>query len=268
MEADRFSVETCSHQLTDEREEALVVEQIKYLQSELCSIQSSFLAIISVSLGAYGLIIYYALSQDVAWLFILLPFLFSLSFYNILKYTAKMMGLDAYVSYLESLVNVAHQKTLFRWQSYLIYANGFSFGGTVLQLPCYFAILVFIIYKFVTSMETLGLSPLLAAIIWFLFAAQIVGLLCMCFLTMTQYGCVKELCGKIPLTFEGEQPDVFHTERPLALEKLRTRYRKAYIKKHGEPPPPSYLGKLYVNIKRALNLLEDDADDSPRHPRK
>lgn len=89
--------------LADEREEALVVEQIKYLQSELCSIQSSFLAIISVSLGAYGLIIYYALSQDVAWLFILLPFLFSLSFYNILKYTAKMMGLDAYVSYLESL---------------------------------------------------------------------------------------------------------------------------------------------------------------------
>ena len=54
MEADRFSVETCSHQLTDEREEALVVEQIKYLQSELCSVQSSFLAIISVSLGAYG----------------------------------------------------------------------------------------------------------------------------------------------------------------------------------------------------------------------
>lgn len=158
MEAERFSVETCSHQLTDEREEALVVEQIKYLQGELCSIQSSFLAIISVSLGAYGLIIYYALSQDVAWLFILLLFLFSLSFYNILKYTAKMMGLDAYVSYLESLVNVTHQKTLFRWQSYLIYANGFSFGGAVLQLPCCFAILVFIIYKFVTSMETLDLS--------------------------------------------------------------------------------------------------------------
>ena len=81
-------------------------------------------------------------------------------------------GLDAYVSYLESLVNVAHQKTLFRWQSYLIYANGFSFGGTVLQLPCYFAILVFIIYKFVTSMETLDLSPLLAAIICMVFVRR------------------------------------------------------------------------------------------------
>lgn len=110
--------------------------------------------------------------------------------------------------------------------------------------------------------------PLLAAIIWFLFAAQIVGLLCMCFLTMTQYGCVKKLCGRIPLAFEGEQPDVFHTERPLMLEELRTRHERAYIRKHGGPPPPSWLGTLYRRIQRALNLLGDDADDSQRHPRK
>ena len=92
-------VDTCK--FTAE-EEALLMEQIKYLQSELCSIQSSFLGIISVPVAVYGLLLYYALQQEGEasnLLFVLMPFLFSLSLFNILKYTIKMMGLAIFLGY-------------------------------------------------------------------------------------------------------------------------------------------------------------------------
>lgn len=133
------------HLLTPE-EETLLLEQIKYLHSELCSIQSSFLGVISVPVAVYGLLIYYVLrmeEQAQVNMFALMPFLFSLSLFNILKYTIKMMGLDAYIRYLEQQLNEFHKKSLFKWQSYLIYANSYSVVGGVVQIPTFLAMALF-----------------------------------------------------------------------------------------------------------------------------
>lgn len=46
----------------DEREETMLIEQIKYLQNELVSIQQAFLSAISIPVGIYVLAIYYAYS--------------------------------------------------------------------------------------------------------------------------------------------------------------------------------------------------------------
>ena len=59
---------------------------MKYIQSEVVSIQQGFLGVISIPLGIYALILYYTLTVkdgDIKGiLFLLSPFLFSLSFYN------------------------------------------------------------------------------------------------------------------------------------------------------------------------------------------
>ena len=93
-------------------EEQLLIEQIKYLQNELVSIQQAFLGCISIPLGIYVLAIYYAFSSaaysDI--IFSILPFFFSLSFFNIIKYTIKMLGIDAYLCHLEKLINQNHKK--------------------------------------------------------------------------------------------------------------------------------------------------------------
>lgn len=78
--------------LTSE-EEQLILEQMKYIQSEVISIQQGFLGVISIPMGIYAVIIYYTLTVEDSdirgLLFLVLPFFFSLSFYNILKYTIR-----------------------------------------------------------------------------------------------------------------------------------------------------------------------------------
>lgn len=71
----------------DTEEETLILEQIKYLHGEFVSIQQSFVGITSVALVGYAIVIYYALISEKEEFFLFLPFLFSLSVYNILKYT-------------------------------------------------------------------------------------------------------------------------------------------------------------------------------------
>lgn len=198
----------------------MIVEQIKYLQSELCSIQSSFLGVISIPVAVYGLLIYYALHLDggkdsVNILFILMPFLFSLSVFNILKYTIKMMGLDAYIRSLEQQLNASHEKSLFKWQSYLIYANSYSVAGGIVQIPSFLALAIFLGYEFYSNLKKCNLFPYCK----FVFAAslfiQIAGLLYMLWICITQYKTVGDWCQKIGLS---QNPaNNFHTECPPFL---------------------------------------------------
>lgn len=203
--------------LTSE-EENLLLEQIKFLHSELCSIQSSFLGVISIPVAVYGLLIYYALHSDTSdhpfnLLFILMPFLFSLSVFNILKYTIKMMGLDAYIRYLEGQLNSSHGKTLFKWQSYLIYANSYSVVGGIIQIPSFFALAIFLGYEFIKNIRLCNIFPHCKFVFVSLLACQIIGLLYMLFICLTHYGAVGFWCDTIamcPIPSEN-----FHSECPL-----------------------------------------------------
>ena len=211
-------VDTCK--FTAE-EEALLMEQIKYLQSELCSIQSSFLGIISVPVAVYGLPLYYALQQEGEasnLLFVLMPFLFSLSLFNILKYTIKMMGLDAYTRYLEDQLNRSHGKSLFKWQSHLIYANSYSLVGGVIQVPCFVALAIFLGYKFYENIGSCRLFPHCQFIFKSLLALEVVGLLYMLLMCALQYGTVRYWCGQIPMN--GYPAGRVRSECPLFLLSL------------------------------------------------
>lgn len=194
----------------------MLLEQIKYLHSELCSIQSSFLGVISIPLAVYGLLIYYALQlegQNQAHMFVLLPFLFSLSLFNILKYTIKMMGLDAYIRYLEQQLNTFHKKSLFKWQSYLIYANSYSVAGGLVQVPIFLALAIFLGCKFFASINSYSIFPNSKVILTALLAFQAVGLLYMLYVCATQYGVVEGWCDKIGMS-ETPSPRSLRTECP------------------------------------------------------
>ena len=176
----------------DDDEERLLVEQIKYLHSERCSIQSSFLTIISVALGAYGLIIYQALSYDktlcgkVNYVFILLPFLFAMSFYNVIKYTIRMLGINAYIRYLEGTINNKHKKALFQWYSYLIQAKGSGIIGGIAQFPLFVPIVLFVSQKFMENYEKIKGSGLFADIILVMLICEVLVLVIMLILCITE----------------------------------------------------------------------------------
>lgn len=178
--------------------ENLLLEQIKYLQAELVSIQQAFLSVISIPLGIYGVMIYYAISLEESGrvLFVLLPFLFSLSFYNVLKYTIKMLGMDAYIRHLESLINEIRKEPLFLWQSKLIYSNGYSVLGCAAQLPCFVAILIFLGIKFIEVIQdqTFNLFPYWKPILISLLILQVLCFILMAFAGLMQYGNVLNYC--------------------------------------------------------------------------
>lgn len=137
----------------------MCLTQITYLHDEMISIQSSFLAMIYIPLAFLGVLIYYAYNSDAQTvLFLLLPFLFAWSMYNLLKYTMKMLGIDAYTRHLEKKLNkLMEDPTLFLWQDQLIYQNGYSLWGILGQIPCMMVITVFLVYKFVESILSLEL---------------------------------------------------------------------------------------------------------------
>ncbi len=204
-------------------EEVLIMEQIKCLHNELCSIQSSFLGIISVPVAVYGLLIYYALQLDCKLspsrpantLFIVLPFLFLLSVFNILKYTIKMLGIGAYVRHLEGQLNASHEKGLFIWRSHLINANGYAMVGGVVQLPSFFAIAIFLGYEFFKNINRCNLFPYCKLVFTGLLVIQIIGILYMLLICLTQSRTVKYWCTKIStLDIPTEN---LHSEYPLFL---------------------------------------------------
>lgn len=142
--------------MLSEREERMILEQIKYLHSELVGIQQAFLNAISIPVGIYVVAIYYAFHSNYSdIMFALLPFFFSLSVFNIVKYSIKMLGIDAYIRYLEGLINTSHQKNLFLWQSCLAGSNGFSVSGVLCLIPPFGAIAYFLGYQFKEAIKAL-----------------------------------------------------------------------------------------------------------------
>ena len=131
-------------------EQKALMEQITMFHRELCSLQTGFMTMISVSVGGYGLILYYMVHDEannqgrIDSFYLVLPFLFFLSFFNIIKHTSKMLGLGAYVRHLEGRINQQHGKAVYQWYSYLIHANGYGWLGGLAQMPCFVAIGIFI----------------------------------------------------------------------------------------------------------------------------
>lgn len=209
----------------DEREETMLIEQIKYLQNELVSIQQAFLSAISIPVGIYVLAIYYAYSSEYSdTMFAVLPFFFSLSMFNILKYSIKMLGLDAYIRHMEGVINRVHKKSLFLWQSKLIYANSYSVVGGVCQIPVFIAIAIFLGAKFVQAVQVLDteLFPYAAGIFTALLISEVVFLIIILLICLTQYHAVDQWCKDIPFELtpenEGELKSL-HTGVPHYIPK-------------------------------------------------
>ncbi len=195
-------------QLT-EAEENIVLEQIKYLNNEMIGIQKAFLGAISLPLGVYALAIYYALqSKHCAIIFSVLPFLFSLSVFNILKYTIKILGIDGYIRHLEGVINHFHKKNLFMWQTYLIHTNHYSIIGGCCQLPAFFALAAYIGVMFAKSVGSLGnLAPWLPTFLVVLLIVEMAMLLWAALGCLTQYSAVLYWCRKINFNFPEDNKD-------------------------------------------------------------
>lgn len=181
-----------------ESEETLIFEQIKYLHGEFVSIQQVFVSVISVAIAVYAVIVYYALNSAKDEFFLFLPFLFSLSVYNILKYTIRVLGLDAYISHLEKLINVNHKKSLLLWQSYLSGANGYVTFGILPQLPCYVAMGIFLFNRFCLATSSTTYPPHIIFLLKILLLIQVAGLILMAINCTTQYWVVLKICKTMP----------------------------------------------------------------------
>jgi len=218
--------------LTNE-EEQLILEQMKYIQSEVISIQQGFLGVISIPMGIYAVIIYYTLTVEDSdirgLLFLVLPFFFSLSFYNILKYTIKILGLEAYQCYLEKILNENHQKPLFLWQNLLVYANGYSVLGAVGQVPCCAFIFIFLFYKFFTlGIKTEALPEPFRVCAIVLLMIQVLFLMIMLLHCGRQYFVIEDICEKELREYSAQ------SETWLDYKSMKTElpeYVKAIIKK-------------------------------------
>ncbi len=152
----------------DDSEIPLITEQIHDLRSEYISIQSNFLTVTSIAFVGFGVVLYYAFLLDnnkdnpadfINFVFIALPFLFGISFLNILKYTVRMMGIGAYVSHLEKLLNAKTQKNLFLWHKKMVGINGYTIVGLA-QIPCYGALFAVVAMKYLENMELLKESDI------------------------------------------------------------------------------------------------------------
>lgn len=187
----------CEEKVLTDQEEQYIIEQIKYLHEEFVSIQQAFLGIISASLAAYAVAIYYALIAEKDEIFLILPFLFSLSIYNILKYTTRMLGIDAYVCHLEKLLNNSHTKPLFLWQSYMAGANRYLVIGAVPQLPCCAVLSIFLIYRFCLAICGNEYPILMKIAIIILLGLQIVFIVITIMHCATQFFAVSDLCEKM-----------------------------------------------------------------------
>lgn len=208
-------------------ESLMLLEQIKYLQHEIASIQQHFLGVISVSVGVYAVILYYSLAagEQGRLIFVILPFLFMLSFYNILKYTIKILGLQAYVRHLETTLNQAIGKMFFLWQSGLVYANGYSFLASLAQLPCIAALFFFLGYQYVRYIGDFNLFPGSIWIMSGLLIAQVFCLIAMLWGCATQYFVVLHWCRRIPETLP-EGTDYF--EYISGLKTMKTSFREVF----------------------------------------
>ncbi len=159
----------------DDSDIPLITEQIHDLRSEYISIQSNFLTVTSIAFVGFGVVLYYAFLLDnnkdnpadfINFVFIALPFLFGISFLNILKYTVRMMGIGSYVSHLEKLLNAKSKKNIFLWHKKLVGINGYTIVGLA-QIPCYVALFILVGMKFYENMvKFYANEPVLSWLIW------------------------------------------------------------------------------------------------------
>lgn len=206
-----------------------ILEQIKYLSAERSSIQSSFLSIISVSLAVYGLILYHAihfdleLSGKVNYVYIIMPYLFAISFYNITKYTIKMLGLDAYLRFLERKLNKIEQSPVFMWQSYLIQSNGFGLVGGIAQIPCFIAVSIFLGIKFVENLKISSLPYWAEHALVVLLFIELIVLTIMLAMCITEGKVVYDWCNYIDEEYTDNRK--FHTRWLLGIGKSKNKKR-------------------------------------------
>lgn len=128
-----------------DRDEKLV-RQIEYLSQEYISIQSGFLAMIYVPMAFICVGVYYALEREE--LFLILPFLTLWCLYNIIKYTIKSLTIGGYIKCLEQVLNGSDMKeNLFLWRGKVFGTPPFSLYGSVGQIPCIAALMIYLIGK-------------------------------------------------------------------------------------------------------------------------
>lgn len=176
--------------LADDQRTKMLLSQITYLHSEQVSIQNSFLAMLYIPLAFVGVMVYYAYTSPASEkLFLLLPFLFSWCIFNLMKYTMKALGIDAYIRHLERELNAWIGENLFCWQDQLVYANGYSIWGILGQVPCLVAVYAFLIYKFfeVLTNSTSSLNPTISCFITLVFLIQAALLITMAVFTARHY---------------------------------------------------------------------------------
>lgn len=225
-----------------EREEEMVLEQIKYLQNEYVSIQQGFLTVISIPLGVYALLIYYTVNVEHdkirEILFLLLPFFFCLSIYNILKYTIKALGLDSYIRHLERILNKSRRKPLFLWQSLFIYANGYSVLGFIGQMPCILVIFLYLSYNFfLTAIKTTVAPKVAISVLMILYICQLIMLLIMLLHCGLQYFAIEQTCDKVLENY-------LDKETWENYENIDTRM-------------PIYLKNINIGLIKALEFIRD-----------
>lgn len=135
----------------------LYLEQIKYLRQENVSIQDKFIATSGLSLSLLGVIVYYIESSltrghDITYFYLFLPFLFFWLPYNIIKYSIRMLGINAYLEYLEKKINLLVGEETFLWNSKLIdsgFFGGFAISTTAAQIPINLACALFLAKKYI-----------------------------------------------------------------------------------------------------------------------
>ena len=224
--------------LSDDREVSLLTEQISGLRSEYLSIQSSFLTMTAISFGGYGVILYYAYKLDseipINYLFLALPFLFGISFINILKYTIKMLGIGAYITHLEKTINCKVKKNVFAWHSKLAYVNGYNYVG-VAHIVCNIALYALIGRRFILTMGDIkGSEPFIYTCL-FISAILMIGVILYSLVVCgTQYDAVKYWSEKVYKTPYDQE---IHT--PYSVKRL-----------------------FYKNIKRDRDLPEKTKEES------
>lgn len=176
--------------MVEDQRAKMLLAQITYLHNEQVSIQNSFLAMLYIPIAFLGVIIYYAYQSDTSEvLFLLLPFLFSWCIFNLMKYTMKALGIDAYVRHLEQELNAWLGENLFCWQDQLIHANGYTFWGITGQVPCLVVVYAFLIYKFFGALSSSKICENLLVVSFFktVFWVQALLLIVMAFFTARHY---------------------------------------------------------------------------------
>lgn len=204
----------------NENEEKMILEQIKYLHEEYVSIQQVFINYISISVSVYAVVLYQVFQnyKTKKFIFIVLPFLFSLSAYNLIKYTLRMLSIDAYIRHMEYMVNASHKKILFAWQSFLVYANGSSLFGVLPQIPCYAVLAVILGVKYFEKINYYEVFPGFGCLITVMLGMEVFMLAVMLVHAVKQYYVVLDICKEIFIEIidnnAWERLEKLHTELP------------------------------------------------------